>query len=237
MSDTDVALAGLREIAQRANSGYRSVGVMVYEVLRDAILTGRLSGGAKLRQETLAEAIGVSREPVRSALIQLEADGLVELRDRRGAVVKTLSVERVHEIYELRALLEGHALRRAMKSMTPERAARLRDLAIVADAKTEGTDFVSARVEFYRELYGGSQSTLLVEHIEDLRLQLGRYMLGWRVIGEHAHSHQALAEVIAAGDSAAAQKLLKQHLEAVRDGVLRVLAVESGQQSGAEPEA
>ena len=103
-------LDGLQGLASQAAVGYRSVGAMVYDVLRDAILSGVFEPGQKLRQETLAEAIGVSRVPVRSALIQLEADGLVEMQDRKGAVVRSLTVEQVTEIYELRQLLEEHAL-------------------------------------------------------------------------------------------------------------------------------
>lgn len=217
-------LGGLRALAGEASGGYRSVGAMVYDILRDAIVQGVLAPGEKLRQETLAEAIGVSRVPVRSAILQLEADGLVEVFDRRGAVVKTLSISQVREIYDLRDLLEAHALRKSMGTMTPERVARLAELATAADSRDEGAEFVSAREAFYAELYDARNNPLLWETIEDLRLKVGRYMLGWRVAGGHGHTHAELAAAVARGEADAALELLHRHLESVKDGVLSMIA-------------
>ena len=216
-------LDGLQGLASQAAVGYRSVGSMVYDVLREAILSGVFEPGHKLRQETLAEAIGVSRVPVRSALIQLEADGLVEMHDRKGAVVRSLSAEQVVEIYELRLLLEEHALVRSMGTLTPERAERLRSLADDSDAKEEGAGFLRAREEFYAELYDAERNPLAWELIEDLRLKVGLYVLGWRVAGAHDHSHRELVDVVVTGDIDAARAALRDHLGTVRDGVLHMI--------------
>lgn len=217
-------LRGLEILAGKASGGYRSVGTMVYEVLRDAIIQGVLSPGEKLRQESLADAIGVSRVPVRSALIQLEADGLVEVFDRRGAVVKTLSVSQVEEIYELRELLEAHALRKSMRVLTPERLTRLKQLAVVADSQDEGAEFVSAREDFYAELYNSPEYPLLWDAIEELRLKVGRYILGWRLAGGHGHTHGELVDIVASDDVDAAVSLLREHLASVREGVVSMIA-------------
>lgn len=216
-------LDGLQGLASQAAVGYRSVGAMVYDVLRDAILSGVFEPGQKLRQETLAEAIGVSRVPVRSALIQLEADGLVEMHDRKGAVVRSLTVEQVTEIYELRQLLEEHALVRSMGTMTPARSDRLRALADDSDAKEEGAGFLRAREDFYAELYDAENNPLAWELIEDLRLKVGLYVLGWRVAGAHDHSHRELVDVVVTGDIEAAKAALREHLGTVRDGVLQMI--------------
>lgn len=220
-------LGGLQDLASRAAVGYRSVGSMVYDVLRDAILSGVFTPGQKLRQETLAEAIGVSRVPVRSALIQLEADGLVELQDRKGAVVRSLDAAQVAEIYELRILLEEHALTKSMATLTAERSDRLRELADAADREREGASFVSAREDFYAVLYDAENSPVLWDLIEDLRLKVGRYMLGWRIGDEHGHSHRELADVVTTGDATAALAALHHHLDHVRDGVMSMLERES----------
>src|SRR5690606_9763618 len=89
---------------------HRSVsrGELVYQSLREAVLTGAFRPGEPLRQEVLALALGVSRVPVRSAFIQLEADGLIDLTDPRGAVVRTHSAREARENYEMRELLEVH---------------------------------------------------------------------------------------------------------------------------------
>lgn len=221
--DGDAQQRGLNDIAEKLSGGYRSVGSMVYDILRDAILEGVLAPGERLRQETLATSIGVSRVPVRSALIQLEADGLVQFHERRGAVVKTLSAEQVREIYDIRAVLESYALRTSMAEMTPERLERLRDLAARADEESEGSTFVEARNAFYHELYAAESNPMLVQLIDELRVKVGRYLLGWRLVSGHTHSHTAMADVVAAGDVDAAEAELVGHLSTVRDGVLSML--------------
>jgi DNA-binding GntR family transcriptional regulator len=219
----DPDLADLSALAGKISRGYKSVGTMVYDILRDAILSGTLAPGQKLRQEYLADAIGVSRVPVRYALIQLEADGLIDVKDRRGATVRTLSRAQAEEIYALRILLESHALARSMQSMTPSRLANLRKLAALADQESEGTEFLAARTHFYSELYDASNREILWGLIEDLRLKVGQYMLGWRLVPGHSHSHTSLANVVAEGDVEAATAALREHLAGVRDGVMAIL--------------
>ncbi|MFD4421605.1 GntR family transcriptional regulator [Agromyces sp. NPDC058484] len=227
----------LQRLAGRHQTGYRSVGVMVYDILRDAILNGTLVPGQKLRQETLAETIGVSRLPVRSALIQLEADGLVEFHERRGAVVKALSVDQAREVYDIRTLLEVEALRLSMAEMTPERLERLRELGRAADLEEEGADFVDARTEFYAVLYDAARNPVLWEMIEQLRLKVGRYVLGWRLVNNgdhaHAHSHEGLISAVAAGEVEPAVEELRSHLQRVRDAVLELLAADGARSAEA----
>lgn len=215
--------ASLEQLAREFSTGYRSVGAMVYEVLKDAILSGALAPGEKLRQETLADAIGVSRLPVRSALIQLEAEGLVIFHERRGAMVSTLSEPQVREIYELRAVLEGFALREAIRTMTPARLASLRRLATVADSEGEGLEFVEARNRFYDELYGSQARPMLAQIVSDLRLKVGGYLLGRRMDSVHGHTHGGLVDVIAGGDADRAVEVLTHHLQVVCDGVVLLL--------------
>ncbi len=216
----------LQELANQHRPGYRSVGTMAYDIIKGAILDGTLGPGQRLRQETLAEAIGISRLPVRSALIQLEADGLVEFHARRGAVVKTLSGETAREVYHIRTLLEVEALRLSMAEMTPERIARLRQLGEEVDDEQEGSTFVDARTQFYAELYDAARHPVLWDMIEQLRLKLGRYVLGWRVVGDeggHSHSHADLVAAVEAGNAEEAVRVLQTHLEGVRDAVLDLL--------------
>lgn len=215
----------LEAVVARLASGYRSIGDMVYEVLREAILSGAFSPGERLRQEALATAIGVSRLPVRAALLRLDAEGLVEFHPRRGAVVQTLTHDEITEIYELRDLLETYALRKSMQRMTPERIARLRELAEQLDAEAEGDPFVDMRVRFYRELYDAEGAPRLTELIEGLRSSVGRYLLGWRVSASgtnHGH-HTQLVEHVAKGDVERAERWLRKHLREVSAGVDHIL--------------
>ena len=219
------ARASLESVVARLASGYRSIGDMVYDVLREAILSGAFSPGERLRQEALATAIGVSRLPVRAALVRLDAEGLVEFHPRRGAVVQTLTHKELTEIYELRALLETYALRKSMATMTPQRVVRLRDLAAQLDSEAEGDQFLDKRVLFYRELYDVDNAPRLMELIEGLRSSVGRYLLGWRVSqpGLGHAPHGQLVEHVAEGDVDGAEKWLRQHLREVSAGVDNLL--------------
>jgi DNA-binding GntR family transcriptional regulator len=214
----------LGEIVRRAEVHYTTVGDMAYSVLRQAILEGVLAPGQHLRQDALAETLGVSRIPVRSALLQLESDGLIQLRPHRGAVVSMLTPERIREIYDVRIVLESHALRKAIATMTPERLARLGELAEEMDQQEQGDHFLEARISFYDELYDQASNPLLVDLIERLRADVGRYWLRRRLV-RHSHepSHEALLRHARAGDAEGAVRWLVAHLEQVRDQLVQLV--------------
>src|SRR6476661_4206337 len=97
---------------------------MTLDALRERILRGHYPEGEPLRQDAIAEELGVSRIPVREALRQLEAEGLVTFSPHRGAVVSSLSLAEIDELFELRADIEGDLLRRAISKMTNEQLDR-----------------------------------------------------------------------------------------------------------------
>ncbi|WP_166352848.1 GntR family transcriptional regulator [Phytoactinopolyspora limicola] len=219
------AIPSFQEIVQRTARHHQTVGDMVYAAIKEGILTGAFAPGERLRQRDLAADLGVSRIPVRSALMQLEAEGLVELLPYRGALVRTLTVEQVREIYQLRTLLESYGLRQSAGRMTSARAERLLELGEALDAKPAGGEFVADRVAFYRELYAADENPLLVNMIEELRGYVGRYLLSLRVDHQHG-GHRRLAELVAKGDIEAAEEHLRAHLEAVSKGLIGVLTGE-----------
>jgi DNA-binding GntR family transcriptional regulator len=228
MPEREVAVEGerFRSIVDRNSRQFRTVGDMVYEVLREGILKGVFAPGERLRQDQLAEAIGVSRIPVRSALLQLEADGLITFHPYRGAVVNKLSPEEMREIYELRAVLEAHALRKAIGAMTPERLAHLEQLARELNAIADGEEFLTRRNEFYGELYDGEHHRRTVGLIERLRAEAGRYWLERKVEyvsrpGQRDHLH--LIEFIKAGDIENAVRWLHDHLQHVCDEMVALM--------------
>ena len=114
-------------VLRDGSNGPRPVGVL--ERLRALILTGEYGPEERLIEEQLAERLGVSRTPVRQALTMLEAEGLVEITPNRGATVCSFSIEDVWDIYDLRAVLEGHAARRAAGRIERRELERLRELA------------------------------------------------------------------------------------------------------------
>jgi len=226
MPVSDTESDRFRSIIDRNSRQFRTVGDMVYEVLREGILKGVFEPGERMRQDKLAEAIGVSRIPVRSALMQLESEGLITFNPYRGAVVNKLSAKEMREIYELRALLEAHALRNAVDVMTPERLAHLEQLAVELNAIQDGEEFLTRRNEFYRELYDHDLQARTVGLIERLRAEAGRYWLERKVDyvsrpGQRDHLH--LIEFIKAGDIEAAVTWLQEHLQRVCDELVGLM--------------
>lgn len=220
-----------RSIVTRHGRQFRTVGDMVYEVLRESILRGVFKPGERLRQDQLAEAIGVSRIPVRSALMQLDSEGLITFNAYRGAVVNKLTAEQMREIYSIRGVLEAHALRNAMGDMTPERLEHLDELAHELNDVKDGEEFLMRRNEFYSELYDGDKQPYLVGLIERLRAEAGRYWLQRSIdyVSRPGHrDHVHLMQLIRDGDTDGAVEALQEHLQRVCDEL--VVLMEEGEQ-------
>jgi DNA-binding GntR family transcriptional regulator len=227
---TDIATDGdgsFRSIVDRHGRQFRTVGDMAYEVIREGILTGVFAPGERLRQDALATQIGVSRIPVRSALMKLESQGLITFEPYRGAIVNTLTPSAAREIYEIRAALEAHALRKAMTAMTPERLARLEELAGELNHVENGEEFLQRRAEFYHELYDAKRQPRLVKMIDHLREEVARYSLEHnlnyvRPPGERDHAQ--LLAFLRADDPDGAVQWLEQHLDQICERLLTRLA-------------
>src|SRR2546421_13031594 len=106
-------LEGRGQLVQNAS-------VAATELIRQAILDGRLEPGSRLKEEELARELGISRTPVREALLVLQAEGLVDAVPNRGAVVRSHDANDLEDLYQLRALLEGYAARRAAANVTEQ---------------------------------------------------------------------------------------------------------------------
>lgn len=217
----------LESIVDRHGRRFKTVGDMAYEVIREGILTGVFKPGERLRQDALATRIGVSRIPVRSALMKLESQGLVTFEPYRGAVVNMLTASQAREIYEIRSVLEAHALRNAMTAMTPERLARIEELAKELNEVESAEEFLQRRAEFYHELYDAKRQPKLVEMIDRLREEVGRYSIEHnldyvRPPGERDHAQ--LIPFLQSNDVEGAVQWLQAHLEQFRERLLTRLA-------------
>src|SRR3954470_15157752 len=129
--------------------------VRARDELREAILAGALAPGARLRAEPLAERLRTSRTPVREALILLAREGLVDIEPRRGATVRSFDAADLADLYDVRALIEPHAARRAATRIGREELARLSEICDEAEARGAADDeavedHVAANEEFHR---------------------------------------------------------------------------------------
>lgn len=151
---------------------HRNVHEAVVDGIRDMILSGQLKPGDWLRQDELAQAFGVSTMPVREALRQLQAEGLVTLHRRRGAAVATLSVSECEEIYRIREALETLAVSWAAQNLERIPIERLDLLLEEIEAAEVRFDDVDRRLhlvrEFFFTIFQASESGYLVRLLSSL---------------------------------------------------------------------
>lgn len=214
------------QIAQAAKSNYRTVEEMVVAAIREAVLSGIYGPGDKLPQEKLAQALGASRIPVRAALRQLEAEGLVVFSPHRGATVRTLEPADVEEIYELRILLETFALRSAIDEITPAEVDELEAIVEELDRIGEGEEWLRLREHFYSRLYAIARKRLTAELITKLRADVGRYWLSLRLVDHSSTTHRVIIDAIRAGDAREAEAWLAEHLSSVSRELQRRVAAQ-----------
>lgn len=183
---------------------------LVLASVRDAILAGVLDPGARLRQEELAEIFGTSRIPVREALRALEYEGLVRSEPHRGFTVTSLDADDVDEVYDLRIVLESHALKLAIPLLTDEDLSELEALYTEMSGAATPDAQLAARERFYLRLYSVSGRPRLVGLIARLRQEVAR-ALRWPTL-QHAPSiHEAFWDAIRTGDIDRAVAQLAAH--------------------------
>ena len=153
----------------------------VHDHLRDEILSGRLKPGAELAEVALSEQLGVSRGPLREAIGRLASEGLVTVRPRRGAVVRSLSKDEFLGLYQVREALEMLAVRLAVPRLGAEDVARARRDCVERMAahaeRDEVEEFFEANSAFHVRLVEAAGNAKLLELYEQLLAQLDRYRL------------------------------------------------------------
>jgi DNA-binding GntR family transcriptional regulator len=189
----------------------------VTEQIRTMILGGRLRPGERLVEESLSAELGVSRVPVREALLALTAQGLVRIEPRRGATVAEVTPRIVAELVEVRALLEGLNAKLAAQRHDPEIVGLLRDtLERGNEAAKAGTREELARLnaEFHERLAEASRNSVLSDVMRGLR---ERTSLAFAVNGrerarEDWQEHSGILAAVIAGDSELAALLANRHV-------------------------
>ncbi len=193
------------------------------EALRDQleqdIVTGHFKPGERLDEQSLAARFGVSRTPIREALMQLASTGMVELQPRRGAFVASLSVREVIERFETMAALEGMCGALAARRITDKERS---ELIAAHEACTEAANngcsdtYYYANERFHHTIYEACHNAYLSEQARQLHTRLKPYRrLQLRAGQRVAHSlaeHQKIVEAILAGDSAKAEQRLREHV-------------------------
>ncbi len=187
--------------------------------LEQEIVTGALRPGARLDEQTLAGRFGVSRTPIREALMQLASSGLVALQPRRGAFVASLSLKEVVERFEVMAALEGACGALAARRISEIERHRLVEAheACAKEAPRGDADaYYYANERFHRIIYLACHNAYLAEQALQLHNRLKPYRrLQLRARSRVATSlaeHQGIVDAILAGDGGRAEQRLKDHI-------------------------
>ena len=209
---------------------------LIADSLREDILRGSIPPGQPLRQEELADRFGVSRLPVRDALLRLEAQGLVEVFPNRGAFVVSLSADEVREIYELRSLLEGDAIERAVPRMTADDWRRIEAAHETSVRSADSVEWADGDWLFHRALYLPAGRPRQLAMIDTLRGTVARYWSAYNALptrtAEWLADHQAILEACRARSAVAARRRLGDHLRRASELVLARLEETNDEVSG-----
>ena len=148
------------------------------EVIRDRILSGRFQPGTQLKQDILAAECGMSRIPIREALVQLESEGLVKILPHRGAIVVELSAKEIEELFNMRTLLEPFLLKRSAPLLKPADFRSLRKiLARYTDSITnqDSESWNELNTEFHMVLYRHADSPRMMATVQTLLKECDRH--------------------------------------------------------------
>lgn len=197
-----------------------------YAYLKETVLTDPAMQGEFLSEQDLADRIGVSRTPIREALLLLAAEDLVQLVPKRGARVAPLSGREITELMELRGIVERYAAERVIATgscpLAELRALLERQRALTGPAQAR--EFIAVDQQFHMTLVAAAGNGLLDRHYEGLRsrqVRAGQVALYNARNRQDAvlHEHGAILDALAAGDQEAARAAIDGHLEST----LRVL--------------
>lgn len=213
-----------------SSSKPRTLSGAIINEIRQAILSGQYPAGSQLRQDALAEKHGVSRIPVREALFQLEAEGLVRIVPQKGAVVSDLSVAEINDVFELRALLEPRLLLSSAPQLDQQDFKHLdaiHEEFLTATSNSSVERYGKLNAQLHMALYQRSNmpksrqivTSLLQTSERYTRLQLSSAEAMNRAMREH----KDMIHLCRTREFDKAAHFLRGHIETVREDLLTVI--------------
>jgi GntR family transcriptional regulator, trigonelline degradation regulator len=206
----------------------------VLDELRQSIIAGRLRPGARLIERELIAMMGVSRTVIREALRQLESEGLVAIIPNKGPIVRELTLAEARDLYSIRAVLEGLAVRLFVENASDSDVRHLdRELQATADAYAAGDpeQILAAKNRFYEVLSEGAGSETLSSMLSTLHVRIWR----WRAVGlshpqrsekrwaESICGLRAMLDAIKNRDAARAESILREEVTKAAAEVMGLL--------------
>jgi DNA-binding GntR family transcriptional regulator len=216
-------VASVAKILHERGVLVRNASAAATELIRDAIVDGRLDPGQRLKEEELARELGISRTPIREALLMLQAEGLVDAAPNRGATVRAHTAQDLDDLYQLRALLEGFAARRAATRLTQGQIEELQascdrfDLLGTGDVR----EIVKENMYFHNMILEAAGSERLVQMArKTIELPLVYKSYIWYSPDQQrisAHYHRQIARAMTGRDGERAEMVMKEHVFEARD--------------------
>lgn len=189
------------------------------EAIEDEIVTGRLAPGTRLEETVLADKFGVSRTPIREALLHLAATGLVEIRPRRGAIVSAPDPRRLVEMFETMAELEAACGRLAARRHTAADAAAITAAHAACEQAAQAGDaeaYYFENATFHAAIYRASHNAFLTDQCLGLHRRLSPYrrmqLRARNRVSQSLTEHAAAVQAILAGDGELAARVLRDHI-------------------------
>lgn len=186
--------------------------------LAERIVSGRLEPGARLRQDHIAEEFGTSHVPVREAFRRLEAQGLAVSEPRRGVRVASFDIGEVREVAEMRAALEGLALRQAAPHLTRAILDAAEEANHLGETAADIRSWEDANRSFHTTILAPCRMPRLLAAIDDLHLASARFLFtAWRSDWEVRtdQDHRAILAALRQGDVDHAAAILARHVQRI----------------------
>jgi len=191
----------------------------IRNALTDAISSGELAPGTTLDEQQLADRYGASRTPVREALRQLATSGMVEVRPRRGVIVRHVTAEEVMDMFEAMAEIEAVCVRLATYRITPLERSRLLRIHEASQAAVEQDDvnaYDALNRDFHEAIYRAAHNDFLAEQAIAVRTRLNAFrrmqLRQARRLASSRAEHDAVMQAIAEGNGEEAGRRMRAHM-------------------------
>ncbi|MGE5373080.1 MAG: GntR family transcriptional regulator [Solirubrobacterales bacterium] len=209
---------------------YKPLREVVFEALREAIMSGALPPGERMMEVQLAEELGVSRTPVREAIRKLELEGFVVMIPRKGAYVAGISLKDVADVFEIRTALEALAAGLAAERITDEELEEMERIVVLKSEAIKNNDLellIETDTQFHEVLYRASRNEKLFQIINNLREQIQRFrttsLASPGRMRLALEEHKKIIEALSERNISLAQQLAQDHIENAENSMLEAL--------------
>ena len=206
---------------------------VVFNTLRNAILTGELSPGERLMEIKLADKLGVSRTPIREAIRKLELEGLVTMIPRRGAEVAQITEKSMKDVLEVRKVLDDLSVELACERITEEEKEMLKNACVDFEEAVKTGDFAKIAktdVAFHDIIVTATRNIRLSQMVNNLAEQMYRYRFEYiKDSTQHARlvqEHEEICQGILAGDKKRALEAIEAHIDNQEIAVLKQIRID-----------